>query len=83
MKKALKSRYGLKESVQPLSTELHARMQRPEETLADLSSALNSSAALKERFVTGVRGKQIQRELRRILFSAEGKPFIDMRKEVL
>lgn len=90
--------------MQPLSTELHARMQRPGETLADFSSALirlydrMTSAAtgeertalnmlwdnnLKERFVTGVEDKQIQRELRRIMFSAEGKSFIDMRKEVL
>eukprot|EP00057_Strongylocentrotus_purpuratus_P010055 XP_011664529.1 PREDICTED: transposon Ty3-I Gag-Pol polyprotein [Strongylocentrotus purpuratus] len=104
LKKALKSRYGLKETVQPLSTELHARVQKSGETLADFSSGLirlydrmESAASgderaaltmlrdntLKERFVTGVRDKQIQRELRRILFSAEGKPFIDMRKEVL
>lgn len=87
--------------MQPLSTELHARMQRPGETLADFSSALirlydrMTSAAtgeertvlnmlwdnnLKERFVTGVEDKQIQREF---MFFAEGKSSIDMRKEVL
>nr|XP_054753638.1 uncharacterized protein LOC129259368 [Lytechinus pictus] len=38
---------------------------------------------LKERFVTGVRDKQIQREIRRIMFSTEDKSFIDMRREVL
>ncbi|XP_063961577.1 uncharacterized protein LOC129283183 [Lytechinus pictus] len=104
LKQALKSRYGLKETVQPLTTELHARVQRPGETLADFSSALirlhdrMEAAAtgdersalimlrnntLKERFVTGVRDKQIQREIRRIMFSTEDKSFIDMRREVL
>ena len=104
MKTALKNRFGLKETVQPLSTELHARTQGPGESLADFSSALirlydrMEAAAtqeertalgnfrdntLKERFVTGVRDRQVQRELRRTMFASESMTFVEMRREVL
>ncbi|XP_041461804.1 uncharacterized protein K02A2.6-like [Lytechinus variegatus] len=104
LRRVLMTRFGLRESVQSLSSELHHRVQLDGESLADFSSVLirlhdrmEAAASipekealerlrdmnLKEKFVRGVRDKQIQRELRRILISSGSGTFLTMREEVL
>ena len=104
LRRILMTRFGLRESVQSLSSELHSRVQLDGESLADFSSVLlrlydrmEAAAStdekealqklkdntLKEKFVRGVRDKQIQRELRRIAISSGSGTFLAMREEVL
>ena len=104
LKAILISRFGKKESVQPLTSQLHARVQKPGESLAEFSSSLlrlydrmESAASidekealakmkdstLKERFITGVKDRHFQRELRRTALSNPRMSFLDFRKEVL
>ena len=104
LKAILISRFGEKDSVQPLTSQLHARVQKPGESLADFSSSLlrlydrmESAASidekealakmkdstLKERFITAVKERHFQRELRRAALSNHRMSFLDFRKEFL
>ena len=63
---------------------LHSRMEVAAENPED-KDALGRlrDQSLKDRFVRGARERWVQRELRRIEMAFKGKPFLEMREEVL